>query len=223
MRARKMITGCGTLLPAFSTTSSNFFWNPLSAWEACMSVFSLPFSWFSPLPISKSHYRFGLLVVAACRRFKSSIRVPGPIRKKIRNALRLLFQRRQRDCQRQPWRNSGRSTYSLTVWISFCPAPMVTVGTPCLRANWHPGRRWRTRRWLQADRFRGSLGMPHRRRFIFHLEGRVRGFVLELHFRRRSAGVLHFGLRLGERLAVCRGDGRGEGCVGAPRSPLMWT
>src|SRR5262249_38909529 len=33
---------------------------------------------------------------------------------------------------RQPLANSARSTYSLTVWISYWPAPMVTVGTPCL-------------------------------------------------------------------------------------------
>src|SRR5271156_3351495 len=34
--------------------------------------------------------------------------------------------------RRQPLANSGRSTYSLTVWISYCPAPMVTVGRPWL-------------------------------------------------------------------------------------------
>lgn len=36
---------------------------------------------------------------------------------------------------RQHVRNSGRSTYSLTVWISYCPAPMVTVGMPCLSSQ----------------------------------------------------------------------------------------
>src|SRR5690606_38149311 len=33
---------------------------------------------------------------------------------------------------RHPLSNSARSTNSFTVWISFCPAPNVTVGTPCL-------------------------------------------------------------------------------------------
>ena len=36
----------------------------------------------------------------------------------------------RRTARRQPWANSSRSTYSLTVLISYCPAPMVTVGTP---------------------------------------------------------------------------------------------
>ena len=33
--------------------------------------------------------------------------------------------------RRQPCAYSGRWTYSLIVWISYWPAPMVTVGTPC--------------------------------------------------------------------------------------------
>src|SRR5262245_17987189 len=33
---------------------------------------------------------------------------------------------------RHPCANSGRFTYSFTVWISYCPLPIVTVGTPCL-------------------------------------------------------------------------------------------
>ena len=36
---------------------------------------------------------------------------------------------------RQPAANSGRFTYSLTVWISAWPAAMVTVGTPCLSSQ----------------------------------------------------------------------------------------
>src|SRR5262249_51079679 len=32
---------------------------------------------------------------------------------------------------RQPCMNSGMSTYSSVVWMLCCPAPKVTVGTPC--------------------------------------------------------------------------------------------
>jgi uncharacterized membrane protein len=37
--------------------------------------------------------------------------------------------------RRHPCAYSGRWTYSLIVWISYCPAPMVTVGMPCLSSQ----------------------------------------------------------------------------------------
>jgi hypothetical protein len=50
--------------------------------------------------------------------------------------------------KRQPSPNWSRSTHSFTVWISCCPAPIVTVGTPYCANQLASSRR--SRSWSKA-------------------------------------------------------------------------
>ena len=121
--------------------------------------------------------------------------------------------------------NSGRSTYSLTVWISYCPAPMVTVGTPCLTSQLasRPPLENRVVGFRPIDSA-ARLACSHRRRVLRQLERRVRRLALELHLRGRPVGVLHLRLAFGEGASVRRR--RSPRRTSRPRlraSPLMWT